>query len=147
MTKLKIGDTEYKIEFTIEASLCEDCVAKTTDFMYLASTANDTDMGDLRSAISSSVASITTTALAMLYGGLQEHHGDEILTMDSAKELAREYLIENKDTGKGDWYSLLTLMLDTMRDDGFFNLIGLDKMLDAGTAQTEKKSSAKATKN
>ena len=38
MKTLRIGNKDYKIEYSIDASLCEDCVEKVTNFML--STAN-----------------------------------------------------------------------------------------------------------
>lgn len=122
---LNIGGKEYTIEFSIEASLCNSCTEKVTNLMVgLSESQNEEDI----KGVVKSIADIPSTTLTMFYAGLLENHSDDIQSMDDAKELAKTYLLEHKEDGDGDFYSLMNLMVEQMGNDGFFNLIGLDKM-------------------
>ena len=148
--KLTIGDRDYTLRFSVEASLCEECVSKVTDFMVLSYQASDSD--DLRKSVSESISNVSTTALAALYGGLLENHSDEIKSMTDARNLAKTYLLENQDNEKGNWFSLLNTLIEAMDEDGFFKLIGLEELMERAS-QTEdeqpkpaKKVSSKVTR-
>lgn len=129
MKTIKIGDKEYKFEFTIEASLFNECTEKTTTFMTNISEAQS--KADIKQIISS-ISDIPQTTLTMFYAGLLEHHGEEgdgsVITKKDAKRLIKQYFVENKDTDNDNFYSLLELMIECMGDDGFFKRIGLEKM-------------------
>ena len=133
MKKINIGGKDYTFEFTMEASLNEDCVTKVSEFMYLSFEAQDSD--DLKKVIAETLSSTASTALSLFYAGLLEHHGDEIKSKEDAKNLVKVYFSENEENA--DWFSILEMMLETMMEDGFFKLIGLEKM----DQQTEKEQS------
>lgn len=130
---LNIGGNDYTIEFTIEASLCGLCTEKVT--MLMANLSQAESESDIKGVVKS-ISDVPSTALALLYGGLLEHHSDEIKTIDDAKSLIRIYLNEHKEDGTGDFYSIMDLMIEQMTNDGFFKLIGVDKMFQ--TEETKK---------
>lgn len=141
MKKMKIGEKEYTFEFTIEASLFNECTEKLTTFITNIDEAKNEQ--DLKQLISS-MSDIPQTALTMFYAGLLEHHGEDgdgtVLTKKDAKRLIKQYFIENKDTENADFYSILTEMMECMNDDGFFEKIGLVKMSkEAQKAQENQK--------
>lgn len=150
MKTIKIGEKEYKFEFTIEASLFNECTEKLTTFM--ANIGEAQDKAELKQMITS-ISDIPQTALTMFYAGLLEHHGEDgdgtVLTKKDAKRLIKQYFAENKDTGNDDFYSVLTLMIECMGDDGFFKRVGLEKMFAAAeqtASENPQKTKAKATK-
>lgn len=147
---LNIGNKEYKIEFTIEASLCNECTEQVTNLMM--SVADASEKQEIKSVVKSMV-NIPNTALTMLYAGLLEHHGDEIATIEDAKCLIKEYFAEHKEDGKGNFYALMELLMEQMGNDGFFRQIGLEQMAEqaeeqvkeAKMPQDHKKKATKAT--
>ena len=122
---LKIGGNNYTIEFSIEASLCNECTEKVTGLMVNLAEAQSDD--DIKGVVKS-IADVPQTALTMFYAGLIENHSDEIKSMDDAKQLVRTYFKEHKEDGTGNFYALMELMIEQMGNDDFFNLIGLEKM-------------------
>ena len=69
---LKIGGEDYKLEYTIEASLYADCVSSLTGLMTdieMAGTSNDIKK------VLSGISNIPNTALTLFYAGLMEAHG------------------------------------------------------------------------
>lgn len=144
MKTIKIGEKEYKFEFTIEASLFNDCTEKLTTF--IANIGEAQSKADIKQIVSS-ISDIPQTALTMFYAGLLEHHGEDgdssVTTKKDAKRLIKQYFVENKDTGNDDFYSILELMLECMGDDGFFKRVGLEKMF--AKAEEQNPQLAKAT--
>lgn len=140
MLELKIGEKDYKIEYTIEATLCDECVEKITDLMCKSVAAEDTTV---IKAIVNSISSIPSTALSMFYAGLLEHHGENgdntVTSKKKAKELLKQYMEENKDNDEGNFYSLITILINEMAENDFFKLIGLEKMITNIQANEEVK--------
>ena len=138
MKKIKIGDKEYTFEFTIEASLFNECTEKLTNFITDINEAQNKN--DLKQVFAS-ISDIPQTALTMFYAGLLEHHGEDgdgtVLSKKDAKKLIKEYFAENKDNEKSDFYSILTEMFECMNDDGFFEIVGLTKMYKEGQKTQE----------
>ena len=138
MKVINIAGKDYTFEFTIEASLYDECTEKTIGLMHrtaVAAEANDME------AYLNSFANIPKATLSMFYAGLLEHHGvsgdNTVPDISVAKKLLATYMKEHKEDGIGDFYSVMETMLEIMSSDGFFNLLGLDKMLGTET-QTEK---------
>ena len=130
---LNIGGKDYTIEYSIEASLCNECTEKVTGLMVGLSQAQNED--DIRGVVKS-IADVPKTTLTMFYAGLLENHSDEIKSMDDAKELVKTYLKEHREDGTGNFYALMELLIEQMGNDDFFSLIGLDKMFQ--TEETKK---------
>lgn len=128
---LNIGKKDYNIEFNIEASLNAECVDQITEFMCGLGRAESKN--PIQSVLDS-VKDKPKTVLAMFYAGLLEHHGTEdgdgtITCKADAKKLLKQYFAEHKEDGAGNYYSLYTLLLGQMEDDGFFALIGLEQTM------------------
>ncbi len=130
--ELTVRDKTYKIEFTVEASLCDECVEKTTSLMVdIGKAQNANDIEELIK----SITNVPKTALAMLYGGLQEHHGIDadgtVTSIADAKQICKDYFADNKDDENANFYGILTMCLEQMGNDGFFKQIGIDQMMNA----------------
>ena len=69
---LMIGGKDYKLEYSIEASLYADCTASLTGLMTEIQIAGENK--DIKKVISE-ISNIPQTALTMFYAGLMEHHG------------------------------------------------------------------------
>lgn len=143
MRKIKIDNKEYTFEFTIEASLYDECTEKLTTF--IANMGDAQNNNDIKKVVSS-ISNIPQTALSMFYAGLLEYHGEngdgEIISKKDAKILLRKYFKEKEGTGEDDFYSLMSLMIEIMGEDGFFKRVGLEKMFQVGE-ETVKKTAAK----
>ena len=69
---LTIGGEDYKLEYTIEAALYSDCVAKLSKFLTnMGQAENEKDIEKLLDGVSN----IPQTALTIFYAGLMEAHG------------------------------------------------------------------------
>lgn len=133
MRTLTIGNVDYTIEFSIEASLHKDCTEKVTSLM--ASVSEATSKEDIKGMISS-MADIPQTTLHMFHAGLLEHQNN--WDMSKTKAVIKQYLKERKGQEDGNYYSLMEFLIEDMANDGFFEMIGLDKMF-----QTEQKKEPK----
>ena len=138
---LEINGKEYKLEFTIEASLYKDCTEKVTGFMSNVASAEDGEdnKGKIKDLIST-MSDIPQTTLTMFYAGLMEHHGTEegdgeVPDKKTAKILLKSYIKENN----GNFWSVMEMLLDQMGEDGFFKLIGLEEMMSPMTEEKEPK--------
>ena len=138
MKVIKIGNKEYKFEFTIEASLYGECTEALTAFLINVGTAG----GNLKEVLKS-ISDIPQTALTLFYAGLLEHHGEDgdgtVTTKKDAKRLIEQYFEDKKDTDEADFYSIMALMISVMEEDGFFKRTGLEKILTAGMEKAPKK--------
>ena len=137
MKRIKIGNKEYKFEFTIEASLYGECTEALTAFLTNVGTSN----GNLKEVLKS-ISDIPQTALTLFYAGLLEHHGEDgdgtVTTKKDAKRLIKQYFEDKKDTNEADFYSIMALMIEVMEEDGFFKRTGLERVLEAGTKAVKK---------
>lgn len=149
---LNIGGQDYKLEYTIEASLCEECTEKLIYFLgntIGAASAEDItdDMEEaqkekiIETVIKSSISGISNlpqTALAIFYAGLLEYHGSAgdktVRSKQDAKELVKTYFKEHEEDGTDNFYDLLMICIEQMGEDGFFKRTGIEKMI----SQNEK---------
>ena len=150
---LKIGGKDYKLEYTVEASLYDDCVSSVTSLMVGISESEDKN--DIKKLVKE-ISNIPKTTLIIFYAGLLEAHGPEgdgtVSDLKDAKSLIRTYLEEHKDDEDGNFYGIMTLCIEKMGEDNFFDLIGLNKMLwiepeqkkEPKKPQDHKKKTAKA---
>lgn len=122
---LKIGGEEYKFEFSIEASLYNNCIEKITTLMLNVD--NGQTNNDIKSLLTS-VSDIPQTAIECFYAGLLEHHGMDgdkrVPNVRTAKLLIRE-MFQDDESECHNWNDVLELCTTQMREDGFFALIGL----------------------
>ena len=137
MKRITIGEKEYTFTFSVRASLYDDCIKSILDGFVtggkLEASAKNEDIDTTINEVLSTFANIPQKAITMFYAGLLENHEDEIKSIKDARELIREYIEENKDEN-GKWtksfYDILSEMMGIMFEDNFFELIGLDKMVD-----------------
>ncbi len=121
-----ISGKDYKLEYTVEAALCDECVERTMNlFMAIGEAQNEQDI----KKVVSTMTDIPRTALYLFYGGLLENHSDEIKCVDDAKRLITVYFKENKDADDANFYGLLSSCLEQMKEDGFFKQIGLEQAM------------------
>lgn len=137
MKVIKIGNKEYKFEFTIEASLYGECTEALTAFLTNVGSA-----GTNLKEVLKSISDIPQTALTLFYAGLLEHHGEDgdgtVTTKKDAKRLIKQYFEDKKDTDEADFYAIMALMIEVMEEDGFFKRTGLERILTAGTEKLPK---------
>ena len=144
---LNIGNKDYKIEYSIEASLNEECVSQITDYI---SGVNRTEAKTPLHALLDNVKDKPSAVLSMLYAGLLENHGAEgdgtVMSKSDAKKLMKQYFIEHKEDGKGNYYDLYALLFGQIEEDGFFALIGLEQTINDMTTLVEKMAEVQQTK-
>ena len=146
MKILTIGGRDYTFEFSIEASLYNECTEKITSLMVGVGQAKEGEGADNNEKVEnviSTISNVPVVAMTMFYAGLLEHHGvngdGSIKSMKDAKALVRQYLVEHKDDDKGNFYSVMDEMIECMEDDGFFELTGMTRMLKNGEEEATKK--------
>lgn len=128
---LNIGGQDYKLEFSIEASLYADCVSELTNIL--------TDVGiagiqkDVKMIISG-ISNVPKATLSMFYAGLMEAHGThpdgdgKVPDINTAKKLITQYIKEHSEDGLGNFYNIMQMLIAQMEEDGFFKLIGLETL-------------------
>lgn len=136
---LTINGTDYKLEYSIEASLYRDCIDKVSGMLFnVVSGQASKEMQPIISAMSD----IPTTAITVFYAGLLEHHGvdgdNSVPNIGTAKKLAVSILRDNDNDVK-NWYDLLVICMDQMGEDGFFDLVGLSEILNTEESPVPKK--------
>lgn len=135
---VKINGYDYKFEFSIEASLYNDCIESVMGLMIDMDASGNSD----RKAVLSTISDMPHVAVTCFYAGLLEHHGTEagdgkVPDLDSAKRLAKT-LLREEGSNVRNWYDLLTLCTEQMAEDGFFDLIGLTDMVGSKPKKTPK---------
>lgn len=126
---IKIGNEEYKLEYSVEASLYCECVESITNLMFTASTSEN-----IRDMIKE-ISNLPNTTLTLFYAGLMEHHGvdagdGKVPNIKVAKELAVQYFKEHKEDGTGNWFELMNMCMEQVGEDSFFDLIGIHQMME-----------------
>lgn len=146
MKIFNIGGEEYKVEFTIEASLYGECIEKITNLMFsigeASEGAEENESLEKIKEMVTTMSDIPQTALTMFYAGLLENHGVDsgdgrIRSKRDAKLLLRQYFNEHKEDGKGNFYDLANDLIEVMADDDFFRQIGLGQMMEAAEETTK----------
>lgn len=150
---LTIGEKEYHLEYSIEASLYSDCVASITEMIANAAIAEkDQDLKMLLEGMSN----VPQTALTIFYAGLMEAHGThpngdgQVPDIQTAKGLIATFMREHKEDEYGNFYGVMQMCIEQMGEDGFFDLVGLNAMTENApkrkprkTPQDHKKASEK----
>lgn len=164
-----IGGKDYKLEFTIEASLYGECTEKLINFMgKTMGAAEEKSITDglseqgkaevRRQLLSNSISGISNmpdTGLTLFYAGLMEHHGEDgdrtVLSKQHAKKLLKQYFAEHAGDGTDNFYDLVAMLMEQMGEDGFFQRTGLEKMLGQSAAETgnrqQRRAAAKASES
>lgn len=137
---ITINGEDYKLEFAIEASLYKECIQSITELIYRIDAGQNTR--DIEQVLAG-ISDIPTTAINCFYAGLMEHHGVEVgdgkvPNLRAAKELARA-IIKDEQSEISNFYDLMTMCVEQMGEDGFFDLIGLGSLISTNTTQTSKR--------
>lgn len=131
---LKIGEKDYKLEYTFEAALNEDCIEKTISmFGGMADASKNMNNKEMLKEI----ATMPKTVVSLFYAGLLEHN--PVDTEDDAKSLLKQYFKENPEAKDANFYGMATAIIGQMEEDGFFNQIGLVEPEEEEQDEAEKK--------
>lgn len=134
--ELRIGGKTYTIEYTIEASLCNECTEVVSGLMTEVAIANAEK--DVRRLIYG-MANIPQITLTMFYAGLLEKHGIDgdgtVKCKDDAKALVKKYFAENPES---NFHELMRILMEQMGKDGFFKQIGLEQIAESSTTKKPK---------
>lgn len=140
---LNIDGNDYKLEYTIEASLYAECTSELMKLMADIELAEEKE--DLKKLLCG-ISNIPKTTLTMFYAGLMEHHGThsdgdgKVPDIQTAKKLLIRYIKDHKNNELGNFYGIMQMCVEQMGEDGFFNLIGMGEMLETNPkAQMEEK--------
>lgn len=135
MKTIKIGETEYTLEYTFAAAEHNQTVQKMFDLMsgaYVFKQAkNPSKMTEEESTTAmingtgAMVADIPHVVKTAFYSGLLENHED--IDEKEAYKLLKQYMRENKFS----FMQLFNEIKECMEEDGFFDLSGLTEMLEA----------------
>lgn len=143
MKRITINNKDYTIEFSIEATMYNECIEDIMDMIIAAGKMQD-NVGNIKEddeksvsniidTFKNSVAEIPKRALNMFYGGLLEHHGSNgdrtVNSVADAKVLLATYVKESNLS----LYEVLNDMVEQMAEDHFFDMIGVEKMLNDAT--------------
>lgn len=150
---LQIGGKDYKLEYSIEASLYADCTASLTGLMTEIQIAGDSK--DIKRIVSE-LSNIPQTTLTIFYAGLMEHHGvhpdgdGSVPDIQTAKHLIAQYLKEHSEDDTGNFFGIMQMCIEQMGEDGFFKLTGLEGMMNqfsqtAKPNRATKRAEAKAS--
>lgn len=143
MKRITIGNKEYTFEFSIEASLYDEC---TTDIMdtfvkggMTQSAAENNDLEGVLDNFLETIALLPQKTLSIFYAGLLEHHGPEgdnsVKSKQDAKRILKTYLEESNKSFRDVFGEMMELMVN----DNFFEKIGLNQIADELTKETNKK--------
>lgn len=134
MREIKIGNKNYKLEYTIEAALYKDCAETVINFM--SNVANAENKNEIKEVLSATI-DVPNTCMTCFYAGLLENHGEEITSLSDAKQLIKAWFKENQDNEKGNFYGLFMDLLEIMGEDGFFKQLGLTQLVNEAEEATE----------
>lgn len=129
---LRISGKDYKLEYSIEASLYADCTASLTGLMTEIQIAGEDK--NVKKVVSE-ISNIPQTTLTIFYAGLMEHHGahpdgdGSVPDIQTAKHLIAQYLKEHSDDETGNFFGIMQMCIEQMGEDGFFKLTGLEGMM------------------
>lgn len=144
---IEIGGIEYKLEYTMEAALYNECVETLVDFV--GKTVMPQNLPEMTKGLNpeeqqrlidlaikdalSSITDLPNTAVTIFYAGLLEHQGPEgtniIKSKRDAKALVKQYFEDHKDDGTDNFYDLINICMEQINEDGFFKRTGLEKIL------------------
>lgn len=129
MKRITINNKEYTLEYSIEASLYDECTKTVMDtFVKASMSAGYVKDGDAMAAISGvveSIANLPQKVVTLFYAGLLEHHGNSgdhsVKSRAEAKNILVMYL---KESGKS-FVDVNNELLECIGEDNFFDLTGL----------------------
>ena len=144
MRTITIEGIDYKIEYSIEASLYEDCAGCLMDAFIneglVTGSAKNGNYKDAAEGFKSTLAGIPQRTLTLFYAGLMENHD---LSKNAAKEILKKYI---KESGKS-YLEIQNELVEIVEEDNFFELIGLDKVFKTMESNTNENENEKVGKN
>ena len=144
MKTITINGNDYKIEYSIEASLYEDCAGCLMDFFINSGMAEGAaGAGDATTAVNglkATLISIPQRTLTLFYAGLMENHE---MSKAEAKELLKQYISES---GKS-YLDIQNELVAIVEEDNFFDLIGLNKLFPNQESNTKPKKKKEVGEN
>lgn len=134
---IKVDGNDYKLQYSVEAAMYDECTAKVITLMTAIGDEKE-DEENLKSKIKE-ISSIPNLAVSMFYAALLQHHGTEagdgtVRSISGAKNILARYILEND----SDFFSVVNMLLEQMGEDGFFKLIGLEKMMQSEEEQKKE---------
>ena len=138
---LTIGGKEYRLEYSIEASLYADCV---TSLMGMMADVENADNEKNVKKMLEGMSNIPQTALTIFYAGLMEAHGSHpdgdgiVPDIQTAKRLISEYMKEHKGEDSGNFYGVMNICVEQMVEDGFFELVGMNALMESPKKKQKK---------
>ena len=151
MKTISINGNEYVLEYSFAAVEHKSTVQKMFNVVSGAYLVKDVALDDkeeekentvstMISGVSEMVADIPHIVRSAFYAGLLENHSD--ITEDDAYQLMKQYMRENKIS----FNKLFEDIKECMEDDGFFDLSGLNDVME-NVNQNMKKAQATKKKN
>ncbi|MFQ9515336.1 MAG: hypothetical protein ACLRZ9_05870 [Eubacterium sp.] len=138
MRIIKIGEKEYKLEFTFAAAEYKSIVQSMFNVMSGAYIVKNGNVDDDNSAMKAMfdgagemVAEIPHIAKDAFYAGLLEHN---TITKEQSNELLKQYMVENKMSFRKVFEDIKKYM----EEDGFFDLSGLNEIIKEMNQTTEE---------
>ena len=153
MKKFTVDGTEYKLEFSFEAAMDNDCVQNmfnmlTGAYIYKSIPGSPTaevteNMGIIATVegFSRMFADTPKVCCIAFRAGLRENHPE--LSEKESRELMKRYM-KNKKFGFNDLFNDL---VECMEKDGFFKLTNLDEAIKRLTAGQGKDSEENSEEN
>lgn len=131
MRVIKIGEKEYKLEYTFMAAEYKNIVQAMFNILtgaYVIKQGTNADNEQsatvaMLEGVSDMVSDIPKIVKMAFYAGLLEHHN---LTEEETYALLKQYMIENKLSFK----KVFDDIKKYMEEDGFFELSGLEEMME-----------------
>lgn len=163
---LTIGGKDYKLVYSVEASLYQDCIDTLIGYLGnvggiidekkltdgLEKTAKIEVRRALVSGLRDQILNLPNTALTLFYAGLMEHHGEDgdgtIPDKRAARRLVLKLFEEQKSVENGikDFAALLAVCMDQIAEDGFFKLTGLETIANTAAAVKPNRAARRAAK-
>lgn len=139
MKTITVNGNEYKLEFTFAAAECKNLVNRMFKIMtmsYVAEDMKDLDeevtVKNMLDGAAKQVADMPETCRIAFFAGLLEHNPK---TEKETVEIMREYMRENKIS----YAKLFKDIQEWMKEDGFFDLSGLNDMIAEMYPETQEK--------
>lgn len=135
MKTITINGKDLKLEFTYEAAECKELIQKMFGVVsgaYILKNGSKGKVAAIYDGAAEIVGEIPQICKIAFYAGLLENNPS---TEDEAKALMKAYMKENKLSYAG----LYKEIKQCMEDDGFFELSGLNEMLEEMNQNAEEK--------
>lgn len=131
MKTINIGEKEYTLEFTFEAAEHKNLVQSMFNLMtgaYFVKQGNNVDDENtgaiaMVNSVSDMISDMPKIVKIAFYAGLLEHHK---ISEEQSYELLKQYMKENKLSFK----KVFDDIKQYMEEDGFFDLSGLNEMIE-----------------